>query len=131
MALQKGRGEAVPPALRVLLEAVHQGRCQICGFTFRKRDGRPYFEIHHLEADKGHHPTNVLVICPNCHAQPEQATITDMDRIMGWLVGVAINGRHLKVRQPFARRSFPDLVALLIAVCAVGRVGAVGNLVRW
>jgi hypothetical protein len=130
MALQKGRAEAVPPALRALLEAVHQGRCQICGFTFRKRDGRPYFEIHHLEGERGHHPTNVLVICPNCHAQLENATITEMDRIMGWLVGVTINGKRFKVRQPFVRRRFPDVVSVLIALCLVGRVGAAGNLVR-
>lgn len=129
--LQKGRAEAIPPALRVLLEAIHQGRCQICGFTFKKRDGRPYFEIHHLEGDKGHHPTNVLVICPNCHAQLENATISEMDRIMGWPVGVTINGRRFKIRQPFVRRRFPDVVALLIAVCVIGRVGATGNIVRW
>ncbi|HWN10950.1 MAG TPA: HNH endonuclease [Pyrinomonadaceae bacterium] len=67
IVLQRGRAEAVPPALRALLEAIHQGKCQICGFTFKKRDGKPYFEIHHLEPDKGHHPMNVLVICPNCH----------------------------------------------------------------
>src|SRR5205085_5680230 len=83
-ALQKGHAEAVPPSIRVLLEAVHQGKCQICDFTFKKRDGKPYFEIHHLEPDKGHHPMNVLVICPNCHAQLENATVTDMERMMGW-----------------------------------------------
>ena len=88
MVLQKGRAEAVPPALRALLEAIHQGKCQICDFTFKKRDGKPYFEIHHLEPDKGHHPMNVLVICPNCHAQLENATVAETERVMGWLVAV-------------------------------------------
>jgi hypothetical protein len=125
--LNKGRAEAVPPALRASLEVIHQGRCQICRFTFKKRDGSPYFEIHHLEANKGHHPTNVLVVCPNCHAQFENATITEMDRIMGWLVGVTINGRRIRVRQPFVRGCFPDVVATIIAVCIAAR--AAGNLV--
>ena len=124
MVLQRGRAEAVPPALRALLEALHQGRCQICHFTFKKRDGKPYFEIHHLEADKGHHPTNVLVICPNCHAQLENATVTEMERVMGWLVAVRINGRRFRVRQPFVRRRLPDVVAVLTALCIAARVAA-------
>jgi len=45
MVLQRGQAEAVPPALRVLLEVIHHGKCQICDFTFKKRDGNPYFEI--------------------------------------------------------------------------------------
>jgi rubredoxin len=116
MVLQKGRAEAVPPSLRALLEAIHQGRCQICDFTFKKRDGKPYFEIHHLEPDKGHHPMNVLVICPNCHAQLENATVAEMERVMGWLVAVRINGKRFRVRQPFVRRQLPDVVAVLTAL---------------
>ncbi len=124
MVLQRGRAEAVPPALRALLEAIHQGKCQICGFTFKKRDGKPYFEIHHLEPDKGHHPMNVLVICPNCHAQLENATVTEMERAMGWLVAVRINGRRLKVHQPFVRRRLPDVVAVITALCIAARVAS-------
>lgn len=129
MVLQKGRAEAVPAALRVLLEAFHQGKCQICAFTFKKRDGRPYFEIHHLEADKGHHPMNVLVICPNCHAQLENATVTEMERVMGWLVAVRINSRRFRVRQPFVRRRLPDIVVALTAVCIAARVAATVKMV--
>lgn len=124
MILQRGRAEAVPPSLRALLEAIHQGKCQICSFTFKKRDGKPYFEIHHLESDKGHHPMNVLVICPNCHAQLENATVTEMERVMGWLVAVRINGRRFRVRQPFVRRRLPDVVAVLTALCIAGRIAA-------
>lgn len=129
MVLETGRSEAVPAALRALLEAIHCGRCQICGFTFEKRDGRPYFEIHHIEPDQGHHPTNVLVVCPNCHAKLENAVITEMDRIMGWLVGVTINGRRFKIRQPFVRRRLLDVVAGLIVVCILARVASGQNIV--
>ena len=124
MVLQKGRAEAVPPVLRALLEAIHQGKCQICDFTFKKRDGKPYFEIHHLEPDKGHHPMNVLVICPNCHAQLENATVTETERVMGWLVAVRINGRRFRVRQPFVRRRLPDIVAILTTLGVAARVAA-------
>jgi len=124
MVLQRGRADAVPPALRVLLEAIHHGKCQICDFTFKKRDGKPYFEIHHLEPDKGHHPMNVLVICPNCHAQLENATVTELERVMGWLVAVRINGRRFRVRQPLVRRRLPDVVAVLTALCVGARVAA-------
>lgn len=124
MVLQKGQAEAVPSSLRALLEAVHQGKCQICDFTFKKRDGHPYFEIHHIEPAKGHHPMNVLVICPNCHAQFENATVTEMQRVMGWLIAVRINGKRFRVRQPLMRRRMPDVVAILTALCLVGRVAA-------
>ena len=124
MVIQRGRGEAVPPALRALLEAIHQGKCQICGFTFNKQDGKPYFEIHHLEPDGGHHPMNVLVICPNCHAQLENAIVTETERAMGWLVAVKINGKRFKVRQPFVRRRLPEVVTLLTALGIAARVAA-------
>ena len=124
MVFQTGRAEAVPPALRALLEGVHQGKCQICDFTFKKRDGKPYFEIHHLEPDKGHHPMNVLVICPNCHAQLENATVTEMERVMGWLVAVKINGKRFRVRQPFVRRRLPEVASALTALCIAARVAA-------
>lgn len=129
MVLQKGRAEAVPPALRALLEAIHQGKCQICDFTFKRRDGRPYFETHHLEPDKGHHPTNVLVICPNCHAQLENATVAETERVMGWLVAVKINGKRFRVRQPFVRRRLPDIVAVLTALGIAARFAASVRLV--
>jgi hypothetical protein len=119
--LQRGRAEAVPPALRALLEAIHQGKCQICAFTFKKRDGTPYFEIHHLEADKGHHPMKVLVICPNCHAQLENATVTECERAMGWLVAVRINGKRFRVRQPFVRRRLPEIVSTIATLCIAVR----------
>lgn len=129
MVLQRGRAEAVPPVLRALLEAIHQGKCQICDFTFKKRDGKPYFEIHHLEPDRGHHPMNVLVICPNCHAQLENATVAETERVLGWLVAVKINGKRIRVRQPFVRRRLPDIVAVLTALGIAARVAAAVKLV--
>lgn len=116
--------EGVPSAIRVLLREVHEGRCQLCSFTFQKRNGGPYFEIHHLEPDIGHHPSNLLVVCPNCHAQFEQARVTDYTWAGHWLVGVTINGKKQTVRQPLVhdpvRRSVLAL-GILIAVMRMGR----------
>jgi len=62
------RHEGVPCGVRILLRELHDGKCQLCSFTFEKRNGESYFEIHHLDPDIGHHPNNLLVVCANCHA---------------------------------------------------------------
>lgn len=113
------RHEGVPSGIRVLLREVHSGRCQVCSFTFQKRNGEPYFEVRHLDPDVGHHPTNLLVLCPNCHAQFEHATVTDYRWADNWLVGVAINGKHVTVRQPLAHPSMARaLLGLVLMVLA-------------
>ncbi len=117
------RHEGVPSGMRVLLRELHDGKCQLCSFTFEKRNGEPYFEIHHLDPDVGHHPSNLLVVCPNCHAQFEHATIDEFKWVDNWLVGVMINGKRIAIRQPLAHDSIRKaLVGLCIAV-AVAQIG--------
>ncbi len=99
------RHEGVPSGIRVLLRELHDGKCQLCSFTFEKRNGEPYFEIHHLDPEVGHHPSNLLVLCPNCHAQFEHATVADFKWVGIWLVSVTINGKRIAVRQPLAHDS--------------------------
>jgi len=109
------RHDAVPPGIRVLLRELHEGKCQLCSFTFIKTNGEPYFEIHHLDSAIGHHPSNLLVMCPNCHAQFEHANIADLERVGVWLVAVSINGKRVAVRQPFVQDSIrAALLALII-----------------
>lgn len=115
------RHEGVPSGIRVLLRELHDGKCQLCAFTFEKRNGEPYFEIHHLDPKIGHHPTNLLVVCPNCHAQFEHATITDFRWAGGWLVGLAINGRRVAVRQPLAHDSIRRTLLSLVILVAAAR----------
>ncbi len=113
------RHEGVPSGIRVLLRELHDGKCQLCSFTFEKRNGEPYFEIHHLDPEVGHHPSNLLVLCPNCHAQFEHAIVTDFKWAANWLVGVTINGKRIAVRQPLAHESIKSaLVGLCILVAA-------------
>jgi len=123
------RHEVVPPSIRVLLRELHEGKCQICSFTFIKRNGEPYFQVHHLDASVGHHPSNLLVVCPNCHAQLEHAAVTDLRRAGPWLVGVAINGKHLSVRQPFAQDAHWRALLGLTILFAVLRASRL--VVRW
>jgi 5-methylcytosine-specific restriction endonuclease McrA len=118
-----GRREDVPPGIRVLLREVHNGKCQLCRFTFAKRNGEPYFEIHHLEPEIGHHPTNLLVVCPNCHAQFEHAIVTDFKWAGNWLVSVTINGKRVPVRQPLAHDSIRKALLGLGIVIAATKIG--------
>jgi HNH endonuclease len=121
------RHEEVPSGIRVLLRELHDGKWQLCSFTFQKQNGEPYFEIHHLDPEVGHHPSNLLVLCPNCHAQIEHASVTDFQWAAIWLVGVTINGKQLSVRQPLAHGSIRRSLlafAILIAANQIGRLVA-------
>jgi hypothetical protein len=117
------RREVVPSGVRILLREVHNGKCQLCSFTFEKRNGEYYFEVHHLNPKIGHHPRNLLVVCPNCHAQLEHATVTDPCWTSGWLAAVTINGKQISVRQPLLNEShWKAFLGLMIVVAAL-RVG--------
>jgi 5-methylcytosine-specific restriction endonuclease McrA len=118
------RREVVPSAIRILLRELHDGKCQLCSFTFEKRNGEPYFEVHHLNPAVGHHPKNLLVVCPNCHAKLEHAAVCDLQWVGGWLMGLTITGKRVSIRQPLANESnWRTLVGLsiLIAAAHIGR----------
>lgn len=91
--------ESAPANLRTLLEYIYKGHCQICDFWFLKKDKRPYFEIHHLEPLKGHHPKNLLVVCGNCHNQFEYTHVKQEFNNDSWLVRVAFNNNAHLVNQ--------------------------------
>ncbi len=117
------RHEGVPSAMRVLLRELHNGRGQLCSFTFERKDGEPYFEVHHLDPEVGHHPSNLLVLCPNCHAQFEHASVTDFRWAGNWLVGVTINGKRLSIRQPLAHDSIRRALLRLVIAVAATQIG--------
>lgn len=117
------RHEAVPAGIRILLRELHEGKCQLCSFTFEKRNGEPYFEIHHLDPALGHHPSNLLVICPNCHAQFEHAKVTNLERVGIWLVAVTINGKRVTVRQPLAHDSMKKVLLAIILATLSAQLG--------
>jgi len=91
--------EIVPYSLRQLLAEVYKGKCQLTDFTFLMKNGKPYFEIHHIRADSGHHLKNLLVVSPNVHAQFEYSIVDERFDGEGWLRRVRFNEQEFAVKQ--------------------------------
>lgn len=83
--------ENVPASLKNLLGEIYQGCCQLTNFGFIMKNGKPYFEIHHINANVGNHIKNLLVVCPNVHAQFTYADVYLRFDNDGWLHKVKIN----------------------------------------
>lgn len=90
--------ESAPASIRSLLEAIYQGHCQVCDFWFLRTDNKPFYEIHHLNPLKGHHPKNLVVVCGNCHNRFEYAN-THLEFNDDWLVRVSFNRETYSVTQ--------------------------------
>lgn len=91
--------ERVPFSLRRILKELYKGRCQISDFTFLTKNNEPYFELHHINANKGNHPKNLLIVSPNVHAQFTYASIVHHFDTEGWLRSVDINNVNFPVFQ--------------------------------
>jgi hypothetical protein len=91
------RKEGVPATLRKILTEIYGGRCQITQFGFLMRNGKPYFEIHHIKHDLGNHLKNLLVICPNIHALFTYAHLQQHFDEEGWLRRVKFNNEEYNV----------------------------------
>jgi hypothetical protein len=91
--------ESVPLSMRKILLSVYKGKCQISCFTFLMKNGNPYFEIHHIDSLNGNHLKNLLVVCPNVHAQFTYANIEQSFDNNGWLRSVKFNDELFTVFQ--------------------------------
>ncbi|GAB4377569.1 MAG: hypothetical protein Kow0042_25500 [Calditrichia bacterium] len=91
--------EKTPNHLRILLENIYKGNCQICHFTFLKKYGKPYYEIHHLNPKMGHHPKNLILVCANCHCQFEYSNVKSVFNQAGRLIEVHFNWKPYQVNQ--------------------------------
>jgi hypothetical protein len=97
---RSGRGkETVPYSVRQLLGDVYEGKCQLTDFAFLMKNGKPYFEIHHIRPDSGHHLKNLVVVSPNVHAQFEYANVEERFDEECWLRKVKFNEREFSVKQ--------------------------------
>jgi len=45
--------DSVPISIRKILLELYKGKCQITNFTFLTKNGNPYFELHHIDPEKG------------------------------------------------------------------------------
>ena len=91
--------EKAPPNVRIILGQIYTGQCQVCLFSFLKKDHSPYYEIHHLEPNVGHHPKNLVLVCANCHRQFEYANVIKKFDEKGWLSIVFFNQKDFLVKQ--------------------------------
>jgi hypothetical protein len=91
--------ESVPFALRKILLNLYEGKCQISNFTFLMKNELPYFEIHHIDAFKGNHFKNLLVVSPNVHAQFTYANLKQTFDNEGWLRNIKFNNKEYPVLQ--------------------------------
>ncbi len=77
--------EVKDPKTRNFLRREYDGHCQIssCNYTFRKRDGTPYFDAVYIASNKGgrrfDNPGNALCLCPNHRAEFLYGTIETPD----------------------------------------------------
>ncbi|MEW5798399.1 MAG: HNH endonuclease signature motif containing protein [Bacteroidota bacterium] len=91
--------ETVPLFIRKILLEIYKGKCQISNFTFLTKAGLPYFEIHHIKPELGHHFKNLLVVSPNVHAQFTYSNTEEYFDNEGWLRKVKFNDDEFFVRQ--------------------------------
>lgn len=67
--------------LAIRLKELYEYRCQVCGEQRRRTAGDAYAEAHHLRPLGGDRPgpdveENILVLCPNHHADFDYGMIT-------------------------------------------------------
>jgi len=82
------------------LKKIYNSECQICGFTFKKKNGKNYAEAHHIIAlgvDGDDDAENLVVVCANCHRQlhydsPEISPINGNDR------KIILNGKEYNMK---------------------------------
>lgn len=91
--------ETVSHSVRQLLGEVYECKCQLTDFTFLMKNVKPYFEIHHIRPDSGHHLKNLLVVSPNVHAQFEYANVEEHYDEEDWLRKVKFNEKKFTVKQ--------------------------------
>ena len=91
--------ENVPLSLRKILLNLYEGKCQVSNFSFLMKNGLPYFEIHHIDALKGNHFKNLLVVSPNVHKQFSFANLEQTFDSDGWLRNVKFNDNSFAVNQ--------------------------------
>ena len=104
----KQRKERVPALYKRILEEVYQGRCQLSDFTFFQKNGKPYFEVHHIDHERGNDFKNLLVVSPNIHAQFTHANYEIFFDTEGWLRKVKFETTEYQVKQLLDKLSKED-----------------------
>ena len=93
---------------RLIREGIKQRRCECCGIT--SWNGKPApLELEHINGDKqDNRLENLLILCPNCHAQTDTYRGKNTKTYGG--VAKSADARVLKTLDPKGRTS-SNLVA--------------------
>jgi predicted restriction endonuclease len=76
------------------VKRIYDNRCQICGFTFKEKNGEFYSEGHHLiPLSEGgtQERDNIVILCPNHHRMIHYADV-EIDDLKHEKREVKING---------------------------------------
>lgn len=95
------------PVIRQILGDIYKGKCQLTDFTFTMRNGKLYYEIHHIKPDLGDHPKNLLVVSPNIHAQFTHGFVQEHFDNDGWLRDVKLVDKEYPVFQIIDKIKLP------------------------
>jgi|YelNatPaOPRAMG01_1025707.scaffolds.fasta_scaffold236495_1 5-methylcytosine-specific restriction endonuclease McrA len=100
MLWEEPRKEPIPRSLRTELLLRCKGKCEECGLDFHKEGIRPHF--HHKDGNpKNNKPSNLIVVCPNCHSKFHKwKTVKEED-----LFGFVIKKRKLVAIKPEKRKT--------------------------
>jgi hypothetical protein len=88
---------SMPANIRKILAEIYGGKCQVTQFGFLMKNGRPYFEVHHIDPELGNHLKNILVVSPNTHALFTYAHVEHYKDEEGWLRRVKFNNEEYRV----------------------------------
>lgn len=83
------------------LKVLHRNQCQLCGLALPAGDGVTYAEAHHIIPLGGDHhggdvAENILVLCPNHHAQCDLGAIALDQRTIRSIPGHAISPTSIR-----------------------------------
>lgn len=92
--------ESKDATVRTFLAEQYNGRCQICGATFIKRDGLNYFEARYLvpHSTQGaawlDRPGNVLCLCATCCAKLQHGSIESPENVIAQIRALKLGAEH-------------------------------------
>lgn len=93
--IRKQRAETIAS-----LKRIYKGCCQLCGVAHGKRFGIELTEVHHIvpfAVEPNNDVSNLMVLCPNCHALIHRAEGTfDRNRLQI----IFRNGTQIKLKNP-------------------------------
>jgi hypothetical protein len=83
------------------IKKLYNNECQICGLTIELRDQSRYSEAHHIQPLGQPHngpdvAENIVVLCPNHHAQLDFGTLKIEKNSLGKCAGHDISEKYIK-----------------------------------